>query len=143
MKDLEIKVTLKVDDEKDILNIKRKVFASLHAITVTKGTFSIRSVDVYDISTDVAKLIPPVDTRYRDWNTPLRHEILAIDKDYVIMTKETLDKLPDYTNSEPTLKYNGKMWKAKARTGEWMFCWCNNEDCGLIFINYRQVLIMD
>lgn len=143
MKDLEIKVSLKVDDERDILNVKRKVLAALYAITVTKGTFSIRSVDVQDISTDVAELIPPVDAEYRDWNTPRRNEILAIDKDYVIITKETLAKLPDYTNSEPTGKYNGKMWKAKAHTGEWMFCWCNNADGDFIDINYRQVLIME
>lgn len=145
MKDLEItiKITLKVDDERDILSVKRRVLAELRSLAVTKGNFSVSSVDVYDISTDVAELIPPVDAKYINCNPSLRNDILAIDKDYAIMTKETLAKLPDYTNSEPTLEYNGKMWKAKTRTGEWMLCWCNNADGVYIDINYRQVLIMD
>ena len=35
----------------------------------------------------------------------------VLDDDYVLMSKLDFDLLPDYTNSEPTGKYNGKMWK--------------------------------
>lgn len=41
-----------------------------------------------------------------------------MDDDYVLMSKLDFDLLPDYTNSEPTGKYNGKMWKGQF-DGEW------------------------
>lgn len=77
------------------------------------------------------------------WEAPDRSEILAIDKDYVLMKQDTFDRLLDYTNSEPTGKYNGKMWKAKNRKGEWFLCWFNHQTKKYQYTNYRKILILD
>lgn len=42
--------------------------------------------------------------------------VFVLDDDYVLMSKLDFDLLPDYTNSEPTGKYNGKMWKGQFNT---------------------------
>lgn len=57
------------------------------------------------------------------------------------MRQDTLDRLLDYTNSQPTSLYSGKMWKAKSQEDKWMLCWCNHSVGGYIDINYREVLI--
>lgn len=143
MKNLELKISLNVDDSKDISSIRKRVLSAISSIRVSNGEFSIRSVEVIDISSDVAALIPPVEEKYYHWDNPRREDILAIDKDYVIMTRGAFAKLPDYTASEPTLKYNGKMWRMNTKKDGWLFCWCNNSDGQFIDINYRKVLFLD
>lgn len=54
---------------------------------------------------------------------------------------------PDYTNSEPTGKYNGKMWKGQFNTTKgkkWFLAWCHdeNEVSNLICISYREILVV-
>lgn len=67
--------------------------------------------------------------------------------DYVLMSKLDFDLLPDYTNSEPTGKYNGKMWKGQFNTTKgkkWFLAWCHdeNEVSNLICISYREILVV-
>lgn len=55
--------------------------------------------------------------------------------------------MPDYTNSEPTGKYNGKMWKGQFNTTKgkkWFLAWCHdeNEVSNLICISYREILVV-
>lgn len=71
----------------------------------------------------------------------------VLDDDYVLMSKLDFDLLPDYTNSEPTGKYNGKMWKGQFNTTKgkkWFLAWCHdeNEVSNLICISYREILVV-
>lgn len=71
----------------------------------------------------------------------------VLDDDYVLMSKLDFDLLPDYTNSEPTGKYNGKMWKGQFKTTKgkkWFLAWCHdeNEVSNLICISYREILVV-
>lgn len=69
------------------------------------------------------------------------------DDNYVLMEKLDFDLLPDYTNSEPTGKYNGKMWKGRFQTlkGEkWFLMWCHDENklSNQIYISSREILVL-
>lgn len=56
-------------------------------------------------------VIPPMTHPYvAHWTQP-DPKNLVLDNDYAMMSKKDFDRLPDYTRSEPTGKYNGKMWK--------------------------------
>ena len=47
------------------------------------------------------------------------------------MYRRDFEMLPDYTGSEPTGKYNGKMWKAQydsCGNRKWYLCWCHDEN---------------
>lgn len=64
-----------------------------------------------------------------------------------VSSKLDFDLLPDYTNSEPTGKYNGKMWKGQFNTTKgkkWFLAWCHdeNEVSNLICISYREILVV-
>lgn len=55
--------------------------------------------------------IPPMtDPMGQYWDQPSRFEI-EIDETHAMMTRETFDKLRNYSHSQPTGVYPGKMWK--------------------------------
>lgn len=145
MRNLVINCNVTVNDNFDIEKIKENVARSF--IFNRGADTQINDIRINEITDSVAEQIPPLAPEHLGWNAPDRSEILAIDKDYALMTQETFDKLPDYTDSTPTGKYNGKMWKTKGRNPDgtyvWMFAWCNHENKKLNFIdiNYRQILI--
>lgn len=58
-------------------------------------------------------VIPPMTHPWGQvWKQPDRNNLVLDDK-YAVMYRRDFEMLPDYTGSEPTGKYNGKMWKAQ------------------------------
>lgn len=92
-------------------------------------------------------VIPPItDPLGRGWEQPDTKEIL-VDDDYAVMSKKAFDELKDYTASQPTTLYNGKMWKIRVRSKDsplWVLRYCCNEDKekNLIDIAARKILIL-
>lgn len=73
---------------------------------------------------------------------------ILLDSEYALMSKQVFDQLPDYTRLEPAEKYNGMIWKAQHCKYDglvWFLCWCHNENirANIIFISYREILILD
>lgn len=89
-------------------------------------------------------VIPPMTHPWGQvWRQPDSKNIV-LDKDYAVMSKKDFNLLPDYTKSEPTGKYNGKMWKGEYR-GIWYLFWCHDENSvdNTIYISNREILIVD
>jgi hypothetical protein len=55
----------------------------------------------------------------KHWNQPPLEEI-AVDDECAMMTKETFDRLPEYSMSIPSGVYAGKMWKHIAHPDMWL-----------------------
>ena len=93
-------------------------------------------------------VIPPMTHPWgKAWKQPDRNNLVLDDK-YVMMYRRDFEMLPDYTGSEPTGKYNGKMWKAQYVSRDerkWYLCWCHDENTVSqeIYISYREILIID
>ncbi|MBP1615727.1 MAG: hypothetical protein H6Q13_3175 [Bacteroidetes bacterium] len=81
------------------------------------------------------------------WRQPNTNRIL-VDDNYAVMGKLDFDMLMDYTRSQPTGLYDGKMWKAQYWENnklEWYLCYCNNENVvtNEIDICYREILTIN
>ena len=78
----------------------------------------------------------------KNWNQPSRDKIL-IDDQYALMEKFTFDQLADYSFSQPTGVYPGKMWKS-GRHKKWFLCWFGYSSKGENFCsnNYREIVIV-
>lgn len=93
-------------------------------------------------------VIPPMTHPWgQHWEQPAPKNIVVDDK-FAAMSKKDFDRLPDYTCSEPTGKYNGKMWKGEfivSKEKKWYLCWCHDENTVSkeIYISYREILIID
>lgn len=93
-------------------------------------------------------VIPPMTHPYgAHWVQPNPKNIV-LDNDYAVMSKKDFDLLPDYTCSQPTGKYNGKMRKGLLHTPKndrWYLAWCHDENTVSqeIYISYREILIID
>jgi hypothetical protein len=98
--------------------------------------------------------IPPMTHELsRYWEQPSREEIL-VDDTHALMTRETFQKLAEYSASNPTGAYEGKMWRRhdglfderfKVRGGvpEWLLCWYGESEIGPGFVsnNHRKILL--
>lgn len=68
-------------------------------------------------------VIPPItDPLGRYWKQPKVSDI-EIDNNHALMEEETLDQLMEYSCSQPTGVYVGKMWKSKTYDGRWILRW--------------------
>ena len=122
MRNLVINCNVSVKDNFDEEKVK-DAFMSLFIVMVNSD-IKINGFRINEIDDSVLEQIPPLPKEYIGWEAPDRSEILAIDKDYALMRQDTLDRLLDYTHSQPTSLYSGKMWKAKSQEDKWMLCWC-------------------
>lgn len=98
--------------------------------------------------------IPPItDPLGKYWNQPDRHQIL-VDDTHAVMTRSTLKQLPNYSLTNPTGCYLGKMWRKEhivwnenetyTGTDRWILCWFGiHEDPKLCTNNYREILLID
>ena len=66
-------------------------------------------------------IIPPLDSPY-SWTQPDRKNILVGD-DTAIMTQFDFKLLSEYSNSTPSGKYPGKMWRLHASDRQDYLCW--------------------
>lgn len=93
--------------------------------------------------------IPPMTHPYgAHWDQPNREEILVDDK-HALMTKRTFLQLSEYSYTNPTGTYEGKMWRARRLETdpdlpEWYLKWFGlsfNGDPEMVSINRRIILI--
>jgi hypothetical protein len=99
-------------------------------------------------------MIPPMtDPLGKYWDQPSTENIL-LDDTHALMDQKTFEELNDYSCSNPTGAYEGKMWKrfdgsydvaylAKGNKPVWMLCWFGASTIGPGYVsnNYRVILI--
>ncbi len=92
-------------------------------------------------STEQGHIIPPItDPLGNHWHQPDRTEI-KIEDDTATMSQHTFDGLPEYSTTQPTGAYEGKMWKSHVR-GVWYLRWFGPaEDPDMVSTNTRHIQI--
>lgn len=100
--------------------------------------------------------IPPItDPMGRSWNQPATAEIL-IDSTHAVMERSTFERLAEYSATQPSGCYPGKMWRrhdglfdaafrAKGGVPEWLLCWYGYSEKGPDYcsINFRSILLVE
>jgi len=96
-------------------------------------------------------VIPPMTSDLgKYWDQPDTESIL-IDDTHALMASEALQQLKDYSHSQPTGAYHGKMWKRKyERASEdkgyesgWILCWFGESvNEGYLTNNYREIILL-
>lgn len=90
-------------------------------------------------------VIPPKSAMMNPmWGQPKREEILVDDK-VAIMSEFAFGMLREYSCTDPTGLYTGKMWKAHRRDNDtWYLCWYAEMDVkNHIYRHQRLIQIMD
>jgi hypothetical protein len=77
----------------------------------------------------------------RYWEQPSIKDIL-IDDNYAVMTESTLKQLKDYSRSQPTGVYGGKMWRAGEGNLWYLKWWDNPDENDMCKGNVREILIL-
>lgn len=91
--------------------------------------------------------IPPITNPLGcHWEQPRRSEIL-VDDECALMTRTSFDMLADYSGSQPSALYNGKMWKVCINTEKgpvWLLRFCCNENIEKNYIDIvsREICIL-
>ncbi len=76
------------------------------------------------------------------WEQPDRNRIL-LDEKYAVMDLEVFEELLEYSYSNPTGKYLGKMWKGK-QAGRWFLFWYDKDaDPAYLAIPNREILLIE
>lgn len=102
----------------------------------------------------MSSIIPPMTHELSSgWDQPSTNEILLDDK-FAVMTQTTFDALHEYSGTNPTGAYEGKMWKrhdgvfdrkfiAKGGRPVWLLCWYGESLIGPGYVSnhYRKILI--
>ncbi len=79
----------------------------------------------------------------RAWGQPELIEIL-IDDDFATMNKNSFDKLGDYSRSQPSAVYEGKMWKSSDDKITWHLHWWGfSDDPDKCSGNVREIKIIE
>jgi hypothetical protein len=103
-----------------------------------------------------ANVIPPMTHELSSgWDQPSTSRIL-LDDTHALMTTETFKELKEYSATQPTGAYEGKMWKRHngvfdheflARGGKptWLLCWFDVSSKGPDWVSTksRQILLVD
>jgi len=100
-------------------------------------------------------VIPPMTHELsRHWKQPPTSEIL-IDDEYAVMERTTFERLSEYSATNPTGAYEGKMWRrhdgafdqrflAAGGKPVWMLCWYGeSEKPDHVSNNYRKIILAD
>lgn len=95
-------------------------------------------------------IIPPITSELgRSWSQPPRENIL-IDDRHALMSQKDFEALADYSLSQPTGCYDGKMWKSQdfdrygRFTGYWLLRWFGPcEKPGYSRTYFREILILE
>ncbi len=86
--------------------------------------------------------IPPITHELGQyWDQPARESVL-IDEKHALMTREVFNQLHEYSTSNPSGVYEGKMWKGN-RDEFWVLRWYSNYDDKECQINTRRILILE
>lgn len=80
----------------------------------------------------------------RYWDQPDRSKIIIDDK-YAIMTEQTMNELKEYSTTNPSGVYEGKMWRSKfvenGKTIHYLHWYSNSEKPNYCKHNVRNILI--
>lgn len=78
------------------------------------------------------------------WNQPNRNEIL-LDEEVAMMSEKAFQELKEYSCTDPTGVYSGKMWKANKRDNNtWYLCWFGPlPESDFTYRHCRLIKIMD
>jgi hypothetical protein len=89
------------------------------------------------------ELIPEMtDPLGKHWDQPDKENIL-IDSTHALMTEGNFKNLHEYSRSQPSGVYPGKMWKAGNQKGDWWLRWYGiHEDPKLCTNNSREIIIV-
>lgn len=100
-------------------------------------------------------VIPPItDPLGRHWDQPPTSDIL-LDDTHALMTTRTFEDLLEYSATNPTGAYEGKMWRRhdgafdrefRARGGKpvWLLCWYGESDKpDHVSNNSRAIILLD
>lgn len=92
-------------------------------------------------------IIPIPDQKWISaWTQPQRENI-TVDDTHALMSEYDLSLLSDYSHSQPSGVWVGKMWRKQiydlnVPTGIWKLCWFGIEDDpGYLTNHYREILI--
>jgi hypothetical protein len=100
--------------------------------------------------------IPPMTHELSSgWDQPSTSRIL-LDDTHALMTKDVFEELKEYSATNPTGAYEGKMWKrhdgsfdreflARGGKPKWLLCWFGFSTKGPDWVStfYREILIVD
>jgi hypothetical protein len=111
----------------------------------------------YEVAIEKLEALEPIlrithpDGRY--WKQPDRSKIV-VDDTHALMSRPTFDALLEYSGSQPTGAYEGKMWKrnngacdweflAQGGKPEWWLCWYGPSTKGQEYVStfHRKILI--
>lgn len=79
----------------------------------------------------------------RYWEQPDVDQV-TIDSGHAMMTTTTMNQIADYTGSEPSGMYVGKMWR-RLELGRWFLYWFDHSSKGEQYISLRrrEILLVD
>jgi hypothetical protein len=87
--------------------------------------------------------IPPMTHELsRHWKQPPREAIL-VDETHALMELGTFEQLAEYTLTDPSGVYPGKMWRCDSHKGWWALCWygpLDAADCCCVYS--RKIAIL-
>ncbi len=91
---------------------------------------------------DTENQIPtPTDKLSKYWSQPPKQDI-TLDDTHALMSLHTFKCLKDYSRSQPTGAWVGKMWK-KQKGDTWFLCWFGNDsDPRYLKNHYREILLL-
>lgn len=87
----------------------------------------------------------------RSWRQPSR-SVIELDDTHALMTQATFEDLAEYSSSQPTGVYEGKMWKrhdglydrrCRPEDRRWLLCWYDVSEKGPDYCStqFREILI--
>lgn len=110
----------------------------------------------YEVAVDKMELLEPIpritDPLGRHWDQPNRSDII-LDETHALMSRKTFALLAEYSASNPTGVYEGKMWKRHdgafdhrflARGGRpvWLLCWYGRSELPEHVSNNSRIIIL-
>lgn len=87
-------------------------------------------------------VIPGItDKRGAHWAQPSR-KYIWLDEKYALMKDQTFRSLVEYSSSEPTGMYEGKMWKCR-RGDAWYLRWfVDRKDLKTMLVESREIIVV-
>lgn len=102
-----------------------------------------------------SNVIPPMTHPYgKYWDQPSTSDIL-LDDSHALMSRRTFESLREYSATNPTGAYEGKMWRrhdgafdrgflAAGGKPEWLLCWYGiDESADFVSNNSRKIILID
>ena len=100
--------------------------------------------DANTVEQFVKQPVPPMtDPMGRSWNQPDISEI-EFDDSHALMNKRTFEALSEYSCSQPSGVYPGKMWMRTMSDGSHFLCWFDVSEKGDNYCStkLREILIV-